>query len=114
MPLEHEIDRLARIAQRRVIQLALGKHWREAGGAEQHIAIAQRYVEPFGQPQHHVARRLGFAGFDKTEMAGGDLRIQREIELAHATAKTPFAKLGSELCLCLHRLQASGPANRFP
>ncbi len=80
--LEHEIDRLARRLQRRIAERALREHRREAGRHQQHVALAQRHVEAFGQMQHHLARRLRAAGLQEAQMLGGNLRFEREIELA--------------------------------
>jgi hypothetical protein len=52
---EHEIDRLARWTQRRIGERTLRKNRRKAGRHQQHVALAQRHVETFGKPQHHLA-----------------------------------------------------------
>ncbi|MBN9013172.1 MAG: DsbA family protein, partial [Rhizobiales bacterium] len=41
------------------------------GRDQQHVALAQRHIETFGQTQHHVARRRGSAGYNEAEMTGG-------------------------------------------
>ena len=93
MSLEHEIDRLARRLQRRILERALRKHRRVAGRDQQHVALAQRHVELLGEPQHHLARGLRAPGFEEAQMLGGDLGLEREIELAQAAALAPFAQV---------------------
>ena len=93
VPLEHEVDRLARLLQGRVFQRPLRKHRRVTGRDQQHVAFAQRHIEPLGEPQHHVARGLRTPGFEKAQMLGRNLCIEREIELAEAAALAPLAQV---------------------
>ena len=89
---EHELDCFARRLQRRIAQRVLFEHRREARGHEQRIALAQRHVEQLGEMQHHFAARLRAAGFEKAQVLRGDLRFDREVELAHAPPLPPLAQ----------------------
>jgi hypothetical protein len=100
--LEHELDRLARRLQGGIAERALGKHRREAGRHQQHIALAQRHVEAFGKMQHHLARRLRAAGLQEAQMLGGNLRFQRKVELTEAAALAPFPQVIADGTGCLH------------
>ena len=53
--LEHQVDGPPRRRQRRVVERALPVHGRVAGRHQQRVALAQRHVQPFGQPQHHLS-----------------------------------------------------------
>ena len=90
--LQHQLDRGAAGGQRRVVEAALGEHRREAGGGEPAVALAQRHVEPIGEAQHHLAARLGAAGLEIAEVAGRDLGLAGEVELAEAAAQAPVAQ----------------------
>ena len=89
---KHLIDRVTRDLQRGIVERTFGKHRRVAGGVQQHIAVAQRHVESLGEVQHHVAARSRAPGLQKAEMARGDFRVQRQIELAQAATLPPFAQ----------------------
>ena len=43
--------------------------------------------------QQHLTRRLRAAAFDEAQVPGGDLGVDREVELAHAAAPAPFAQM---------------------
>ena len=97
MRLQHEIDRGPRRFQRGIVERALRKRRRKTGRDQQHVALAQRHVEPLGELQHHVARRRRAAGFDKAEMARRDLGVAGEIELAEMAALPPFAQMIADM-----------------
>ena len=97
MRLQHEIDRCPRRFQRGIVERALRKRRRKPGRDQQHIALAQRHREPFGQLQHHVARRRGAAGFHEAEMTRGDLSVAGKIELAEMAALPPFAQVIADM-----------------
>ena len=58
VPLEHQVDGLARGCQRGVLQRPLAEHRREARRHQQRVALAQRHLQPLGQMQDHVAAGL--------------------------------------------------------
>ena len=89
---EHEVHRLARGLQRRVLQLALGEHGGKARGDQQHVALAQGDIELLGQVEHHLARGLRASGLEEAQVLGRDLGLEREVELAHAPPLAPFAQ----------------------
>jgi hypothetical protein len=90
---QHQVDRLARRLQRRIVEGALGKDRRIAGRDQQHIALAQRHLEPLREIEHHVARGLGAAGLQEAEMLGGNLGLHRKRELTQAPALPPVAQM---------------------
>ena len=53
---QDEVDRLARVVQRRLAERPLGESRGMTGRDQENIAFAQRHVEPFGQAEHHVAK----------------------------------------------------------
>src|SRR3546814_2108879 len=93
MRLQHQLHRAARIGQRRIVQRTFRQTGREAGGDKYPVPLARRDGEPLGQPHHYVAAGPRPAGFDEAEVAGGDFRVEREIELAQAAARAPGAEL---------------------
>jgi len=93
VPGEHQVDGLAGDIERRVLQRPLGKHRRVSAGDQQHVALAQRHVEPFGEVQDHVAGRLRAPGLKEAQMLGRDLGLAGKIELAHAPPLAPFAQV---------------------
>ena len=93
MPADHQVDRLAGRGEGRIIQPALLIDRCVTGREQQGIALAQRHFQPLGQMQHHLAAWLGTAAFHEAEVALGDLRLQREIELAHAAMLAPGAQM---------------------
>ena len=90
--LEDELDRSAHLRQLRRVQRGLGVLRRVSRGHQQRVALAQRHVERVGEPRDHVATRLRFSRFDAAEMARRHLRLEREIELAQAPRRAPFAQ----------------------
>ena len=97
MGLQHQVDRLPRRFQRGIVERALRKGRRKARGDQQHVAFAQGHLQPFGQLQHHVARRRGAAGLDKAEMTRGNLGVAGQIELAEMAALPPFAQVVADM-----------------
>jgi hypothetical protein len=106
--LQHLIDRDARRDERRIVQRPLRKRRREARRHQQHVALAQRHVEPLGEPQHHVARRRGPAGFDEGQVPRGNLRVERKIQLTKPAALPPLPQVITDA----HRLRAGGSLGR--
>jgi len=115
--LEHEIDRLPRDGERRIVELTLLEDGCVARSVQQHIALAQRDVELLGEPQQHLARRRRAAGLEEREMPRRYLGLEREIELAHAPALPPFAQVITDWsCSSQHGGEASvgGRAVQLP
>jgi hypothetical protein len=54
---QHQFHRLAGRLQCRVIEFALGEDRREPRGDQQGIALPQRHLQQFGEPQQHFATR---------------------------------------------------------
>ena len=97
MRFQYEIDRGPRRFQRGIVERALRKGRRKPGRDQQHVALAQRHIEPLGQLQHHVARRRSAAGFHKAEMTRGDFGVAGEIKLAEMAALPPFAQVIADM-----------------
>jgi len=96
VPLEHQVDRAARRGHGRVVERALAVHRREARGHQQRVALAQRHVQPLGQPQHHLAAGRGAAGFHVAQVPGRDLGLLRQVELAQAAVRAPVPQVHAE------------------
>ena len=119
---QHEIDCGTRRLQRRIVQRALRKRRRKAGRHQQHVALPQRHVEPFGEFHHHLARGRRTAGFDKAQMTGRNLGVACEIELAQVTALTPLAQVFADMTrsgtggcgLCVHDGKISTRTSQLP
>ena len=88
---------------------------RKAGRQQHPVLLAQRQVEPVGQPQHHVARRRRAAAFDEAQMALRDVGLEREVELAHAAAAAPFAdEVADRRVPCVHAARNRPSGRRDP
>ena len=105
MRLQNAVDRLARSLECGIFERTLRKGRGKSRGDQQHIALAQGNVQPFGELEHHVARGRGAAGFHEAQVTRGNLRIESEIELAEMTALAPFAQVISDM----DRLGTFGP-----
>jgi len=90
---QQRVDRLPRGVERGIVERAFGEDRRIACGNQEDIAVAQRHVEPLGEMKHHLARGRGTPGFDKAQVARGNLRLAGEIELAQMTALAPLAQV---------------------
>jgi hypothetical protein len=93
---EHQFDRAARCFQRGIGERPLRKHRRETGRHQHCVAFAQRHLELFRQPQHHLTRRLRTPGFEETQVPGGDLCVSGEIKLGQAAALPPLAQVSAD------------------
>jgi hypothetical protein len=96
--LEQGIDRKTRRGKRRVIERTVGKHRGVAGGQQHGVALAQRHVELFGQPQYHVAARHRAPGFEEAQVRGGDLGIEGKVHLTQPPALAPVAQPFADQC----------------
>ncbi|OJZ02310.1 MAG: hypothetical protein BGP22_15245 [Variovorax sp. 67-131] len=113
VPLQHQVDGAARGGHGRVVERALPVHRREARRHQQRIALAQRHFQPFGQPQHHLAAGGCAAGFHIAQVAGRDLGLLRQVELAQAAVGAPVPQVDTERVTCagsvgLGRMGAEG------
>ena len=70
-------------------EIALAPHRCKASGEHQGILLAQRHIEHHAQAQHHVAARLGAAGFKKAQVALRYLRRSAQCELRVAAMLAP-------------------------
>jgi len=94
--LQHQVDGAARGGHGRVVEGALPVHRREARRHQQRIALAQRHLQPFGQPQHHFAAGGCAAGFHVAQMAGRDFGFLCQVELAQAAVGAPVPQMDAE------------------
>jgi hypothetical protein len=88
---QHTINRALCPLQFR--QRALREGGGKAGGEQQHVLIAQRDIQVFGEPRNHVTTGLRLAGLEIRQMPGRAPRRVCEIGLRHAT---PFAATPKE------------------
>jgi hypothetical protein len=115
VPGQHALDRAVGGLHGRVGERPFRKHRRVARGQEHGVALAQRHVQPFGQPQQHVAAGLGAAGLQEAQMARGNLGFAGQIELAHPAALPPLPQQiantdGGGMGLRLHERHDSAAA----
>jgi hypothetical protein len=96
VPGQHLIDCRPGRRERRVVEPAFREHRGIAGRDQQHVPLAQRHIEPFGEMQDHVAARPGPPGLQKRQVPGRDVGLQSEVELAHAAALAPFAQMPAD------------------
>ena len=89
---EHELDRVLDRLHLWLVERALLVDRRIAGGEQEPVALAQRDLELAGEVEDHLLARLRAAGLDEAEVAGGDARLEREVELAEAAALAPVAE----------------------
>jgi hypothetical protein len=92
VPGQHLADGRADGLHPLVVHLALGVGGRVAGRQEQVVALAQRDLEPLGEPDHHVAARLRAAGLHEAQVTRRDVGLERELELAEPPAGPPLAQ----------------------
>jgi len=97
MGAQYKVDRGPRRLQRGIIKRALRKGRRESRRHEKHVALAQRHLQPLRQLEHHVPRRRRPSGFHKAQVAGGDLGIAGQIELAQMTPLPPIAQVTADM-----------------
>jgi hypothetical protein len=75
--------------------VAIGRH--EAGRNMQGVALLQRQVERAAKQLHHLAARLRAAGFQKTNMPGGYVRVARQFDLGEAADVAPVLQQAAEM-----------------
>jgi hypothetical protein len=94
---ENEIQRLPHRLQifGRQPLVAIGRH--EAGRDMQCIPLLERQVERAAEQLHHLAARLRPAGFQKAQMPGGDICIDRQFDLGQPANAAPMLQQPAEL-----------------
>ena len=90
---EHRLHRRPRRPHGGVLQRPLGIGGREARGRQPQVPLPQRHIQPLRQAQHHRPARHGAARLQAAQVPGGDLRLQRQVHLAHAPAPPPAAEV---------------------
>ena len=93
---ENEVDDLARSAERRIFQRPFRKHRCISGRDQQHVAIAQRNLEPLGKMQHHIAAGQCAAGLDKAQILRRDVGIAGKRQLAEMPSLPPLAQMPTD------------------
>src|ERR1700732_4484052 len=93
---KNEVDDLARSAECRILQLPLRKYRRISGRDQQHVAIAQRNLQPLGKMQHHIAAGQCAAGLDKAQMLCRDVGIAGKRQLAEMPPLPPLAQMPTD------------------
>ena len=82
----------------------------EAGRHEDGVPFPQRDLQVLGQTQNHVPAGLGAAGFEEAEVAGGNLGVERQVELAEPAALTPLTEVVAHCGCCRdHGATLAGP-----
>lgn len=80
MRVQHLGQGIANSRHVRLVEWPLAVPRCEPGRHQQTIAMAQRYVQLSREPKNHVGARPGSARLDETDVAGRDVRRQREID----------------------------------
>jgi hypothetical protein len=93
---EHPLERLADGRHLGRVDRSLLEGGREAGGQQEVVAVAQRYVELLGQMQHHLPARLRAARLQEAQVSRRDAGLEREVELAEAAPPAPVAQQRAE------------------
>ena len=92
MAAQHELERLAHRGHVGVVERPLAVERGVAGGEQELVAIAQRDLELLGELQHHLGAGPRAPGLDEAHMAGGDARVEGEVELAAPAPLAPVAQ----------------------
>jgi len=85
-----EVERALDVGHLGRVERGLPVHRRVTRGREQVVAPPGRHVEGAGQQQHHLAARLRAAGLDEGQVTGGDLRVDRQAQLAEPPPLPPL------------------------
>jgi hypothetical protein len=89
MGLQQLVERLFDRGELGRVERALRVDGRVARGQQHPVALAERDVEVLGQVQDHLLAGLAAAGLHEAQVARRDARLEREVELAQAPARTP-------------------------
>ncbi len=106
--LQHHLQNAPRRRQIGILEAALAVMRCIAGGVQEHVALAERQFERFGQTQHHRPARLRAPRFDKADMARRNAGLERQRQLAHAMQPARLLNRPAKGCVC-HRLLLSTP-----
>ena len=63
----------------------------EAAREQQTVALGDRQVEVLGEVHEELATRARAAGLDKAEVLGGEVRVQRQLQLREPPLGAPEA-----------------------
>jgi len=96
LPLEDELERAADVLELGRFEVALAVRRSVAGGQEHGVALAERDVEHAGEELDHLAAGVRAPGLEEGQVAGRDLGLDREHELAHPAGQPPVPEQGSE------------------
>ena len=80
---------VARGLQFRCIETSLTIQRRVTGCEQQCVALAQRNLKGLRETENHLAARLRASSLNATEMTGGDLSIERKVQLAQTAESAP-------------------------
>jgi hypothetical protein len=97
-----------RVHHLRRAEVGLAVERRVAGGEKERVALAQRDLQRLGQAQHHLAAGLGAARLHEAEVPRGDVRVQGEVELAHAPRRAPVTEERPDVSAAALAAAASG------
>ena len=114
---QHLAQRLSDRRHPRRVDRGLRKHGRVAGVQQQQVALAQRHVELLGQAQHHVAAGRRATRLDEAQVAGRDLGLERELELAQSAVFAPLPQQFAHRALqrfCARRRECRHTVDRTP
>jgi hypothetical protein len=73
---------VARRVQFRCIETSLTIQRRVTGCEQQCVALAQWNLKGLGETEDHLAARMRAPSLNATQVTGGDLRIERKVQLA--------------------------------
>jgi len=62
----------------------------------QRVPLLERQIERTAEQLHHLAARLRPPGFQKTQMFGGDICINRQFDLGQAAHISPVLQQAAE------------------
>jgi hypothetical protein len=63
----------------------------------QRVPLLERQIERTAEQLHHLAARLRPPGFQKTQMFGGDVCINRQFDLGKAAHVSPVLQQAAEM-----------------
>ena len=89
-------ERLADAGHRLTVERCLRVPGGIAGRQQHRVALAQRDLEVLGEGEHELRRRLGLAGLDEAEVAGGDADVERQVQLAPPAVLPPVPQHRSD------------------
>src|SRR5262245_66360276 len=97
MTADYLIYRRTRGLERGVVEPTQSEYRSIARRNQEHVALAEWDLEALAKMQHHLARGLRLAGFEKTQVSCRNLCIERQIELGLASTLAPFADVATDV-----------------